>query len=108
MSISQKASLSRREARKAELMETWSSGKRGQMLILSKFHRTVPSGEGLGHGTSVIDLLVEKEFGPLPAEQKPMPPVSEQQAAEQPTPEQSTSEQPTPDQPATEQQATEK
>jgi hypothetical protein len=65
MSNAQKTTISRREARKAELLDTWTSGKKGQMTILSKFYK------------SVIDLLVEKEFGPLPVEEQSPQPASE-------------------------------
>jgi hypothetical protein len=56
-----------REERKAELTYKWNGGKKGLMAVLSMYHKIAPTGEPLRAGLSVIDLIVDHEFGPEPA-----------------------------------------
>jgi hypothetical protein len=57
-----------REERKAELTYKWNSGKKGQLAVLSMFHKISPTGEALRPGVSVIDVIVNDEYGPELAE----------------------------------------
>jgi hypothetical protein len=56
-----------REERKAQLIYKWNCGKQGLMAVLSMYHKISPTGEALLPGMSVIDVIVEDEFGPEPA-----------------------------------------
>jgi hypothetical protein len=54
-----------REQREQELMRMWSDrGKGGQAGVLQLCHRILPPGESIRAGMSVIDVILDHEFGP--------------------------------------------
>lgn len=54
-----------REARREQLLAMWTErGKNGQATVLSLCHQVLPQGESLRAGMSVIDVILDHEYGP--------------------------------------------
>jgi hypothetical protein len=61
--MSQHQSNQTREQRYDELVAMWRSGKRQQASVLRLCHRTLPEGQSLQAGTSIIEKILDYEFG---------------------------------------------
>lgn len=54
-----------RETRRQQLLAMWKErGKNGQAAVLSLCHQVLPQGESLRAGMSVIDVILDHEYGP--------------------------------------------
>lgn len=51
-----------RAQRRKELLEMWKD-RRGQVNVLSLFHRALPEGESARDGMSMFDVILRSEFG---------------------------------------------
>lgn len=56
------AERSRREERREELLRLWKQPK-GQLQVLGLFHRLNPDSSAVQAGMSVLDAILEAEFG---------------------------------------------
>lgn len=57
-----------REARKAELLRLWNRDRNSHLAVIRQFRKTTGSDEELQAGQSVIELILDAEFGPAKEE----------------------------------------
>jgi len=72
-----------REERRQELLAMWSRGKKEQAAVQSMCHNAMAPGEPLRAGMSIIDVILDHEFGKQePSSEESQEPTSEAEKSE--------------------------